>query len=245
MKTLLISVVLLAVTASVASAGGINLLWNDCGSLGGGAGVMNRSFACNSNNGNNDLYVSFEPDVNINVSNADLTIDLQSAGTVLPAWWQFKSPGTCRQASLSTRVDPGTCFDLWEQQANFSIAAYFTVANAPQIIPSPNRARILGSVGTGFFVSTVRPGTEYFCFQVRINNQKTVGTGSCAGCQEPVCLVLNELRLSTYDSGDFLLYAPLDSNFATWQGGAIGGPGCPGSTPTLNRTWGRVKTLYR
>jgi hypothetical protein len=164
--------------------------------------------------------------------------------SILPAWWQFKNPGTCRQTSLAALVGPGSCVDTWRAIATAAIAAYFTQANVPQV--SPNRARILGSISIpGDFGSLVYPGTEYFCFQIRINNAKTVGTGACTDCQVPVCLVLAEVLLTSNNSGDFRLFNALESNYCLWQGGAIGGAGCPGATPTINRTWGQLKSMYR
>jgi hypothetical protein len=81
---------------------------------------------------------------------------------------------------------------------------------------------------------------------IRIDNAKTVGTGACAGCQDPVCLVMNEVLLTSNNSGDNRLYASYAGGniYATWQGGAIGGAGC-GGTPTINRTWGQLKSGYR
>jgi len=240
-KSLLFAAVLLAWT-SVASAGGINLAWNDCY---GGGGVVNRSFACNTNAGNNDLFVSFDPPVDIfDVNGSNPIIDMQSASTPLAQWWQFKNVGTCRQNSLSAIAVPtGTCLDTWAGQGFAGIAAYFVT----QVIPSMplNRARILGSISVpGAVAATVHPGTEYICMQIRINNAKTVGT-ACTGCADPVCLVLYEVLLTTTASGDFRMFNMLDSNYCVWQGGDIGGIGCPAATPTVNRTWGQLKASYR
>jgi hypothetical protein len=51
--------------------------------------------------------------------------------------------------------------------------------------------------------------------------------------------------LTSNNSGDNRIVNPLTGNFATWQGGAIGGAGCPAATPTQNKTWGQVKSIYR
>jgi hypothetical protein len=239
-KALMISGVLLALTASVASAGGVNLAWNDCY---GGGGVSNRAFACNSNDGNSDLYVTFEPYESIpDVNGSNPIIDLSAEAAVLPAWWQFKNPGSCRQASLSAMTaTTGSCTDTWAGQGVARVAAYFTQANAPQIVPVPSRAKILGTVSVpSAFAVSVDPGTEYVCLVIRIDNAKTVGAG-CTGCQVPMCLVVNEILLTTNNSGDHRLLVPLDNYYASWQGGGI--HLC--STPTVNRTWGQVKTLYR
>src|SRR6185503_5517810 len=59
-KTLLITGALLALAASSAMAGGVNLSWTDCGA----AGQQNRAFACTANTGNNTLVASFSPSQN-------------------------------------------------------------------------------------------------------------------------------------------------------------------------------------
>ena len=52
-KALTLTVALLAITASMATAGGVNLYWNNCGPLGTGTPPPTTSvaFACNSNAG--------------------------------------------------------------------------------------------------------------------------------------------------------------------------------------------------
>jgi len=244
-KTLLITGALLALTASMVSAGGINLAWTDC--LGAG-GVVNKNFACTSNTGNNDMYASFDPPITLTtVVGNNQILDLQSAAAVLPNWWQFKNVGTCRLASLQANSGPGTCVDTWSGQGSPGIAAYFTNGNVPSM--PLNRARIVGSMAVASaFASQTDPGTEYFSMVFRVNNAKTVGTGLCAGCLDPVCVVLNEISIAQpagTPGGTVKVTNPLVSNYVTWQGGAVGGPGCPGVTPTINKTWGQVKSLYR
>jgi len=246
-KSLLLVAALLACTASAASAGGINLAWNDCY---GGGGVVNRPFACNTNVGSNDLYVSFDPPEEIpDVNGSNPIIDLTSSQTypptpLLPQWWQFKNFGSCRQTSLSAiSATTGTCPDTWAGAGVAGIAAYITTNQVPSM--PLNRARILGSISVPMVAAqSVHPGTEYFCLLIRINNAKTVGT-NCTGCAEPVCLVLMEVLLTSNQSGDFRITNQLESNYVVWQGGAIGGVGCPGATPTINRTWGQLKASYR
>ena len=52
-KTILLCGALLALTASVASAAGLNFAWNNC--YGEGTGTQNRSFLCNLNTGSNNI----------------------------------------------------------------------------------------------------------------------------------------------------------------------------------------------
>jgi hypothetical protein len=245
-KTLLICIAWLALTASIASAGGISLAWNDC--LGAG-GASNRTFACDTNVGNNDLYVSFDPSVDLpDVNGAGFTIDLSTYPyspypyPPLPAWWQFKNVGTCRLTALSAQTIPGGCADPWNRQAIPSIAAYYVAANTPSL--PLDRARILATVSVPAFAAVaVYPGTEYTVMVIRITNARTTGLGACDGCALPICLVLSEVLLTTNNSGDLRMRNSIQYDCPGDPGTTVSWQGT--STPTLNRTWGQVKTLYR
>ena len=243
--SILAACILVALTARVALAGGVGLAWNDCV---GGGGLSNRNFACDTNNGTHDLYLSFEPSraiIDLNGSNP--SVDIQTAKSSLPAWWQFKNASTCRQASLSAMAAiTGSCPEPWSGQGTPGIAAYYTQANAPNVVGgAANRARILGTISVpSAAAASVSPGTEYFCLLLRINNARTVGGQSCGDCATPMCLVANEILLTSMNSGDDLLINPLGSNVVSWQGGGVGGTPCAGSQ-TVNRTWGQLKSVYR
>jgi len=242
----------LTFTASIASAGGISLAWNDC--LGAG-GASNRTFACDTNVGTNDLYVSFDPAVAVpDVNGVDALIDVQSASSTLPTWWQFKNAGSCRISALSSGgiyTYYGSCAHIWSVGSPFgpiyTIAAYYVTAVLPSL--PPNTARILAGVTVPTAnAAAVAPGTEYFATIIRISNQRTVGAAglppqTCTGCEVEACLALDHATLLTNNSGDFLMTNPLKyscpaapGTYVTWQGGP---------TPTVNRTWGQIKTLYR
>jgi len=244
-KTLLLTGVLLALTATVASAAGINLYWNECSSGTAPAPATNKVFTCASNAGTNNMYASFDPPAGVNELNGNnLILDLQSSTNPLPQWWRFKNAGTCRLTSLSSNsvfAASGLCADPWSGGTS-GITAYLDNFGG-----NPQRARMGASISiaTGGPVSS---GTEYYSLVIAINNAKTVGTGSCAGCQDPVCVVLNEIKLTQpagASGGSPVLTNPLTSNFVTWQAYPIGAGGCPGVTPTVNRTWGSVKSIYR
>ena len=233
-KALLVSAALMALTVSVASAAGINLAWNDCG------GPETKVFACNSNTGNNFLFGSFVAPAGVSAMTAnEIVIDIQAANAAMPAWWDFKNTGSCRQTALAISFDGttsagGSCADYWAGQGAGGIGAYQSM--------SPNRRRVVA-------VGAVPPNAagpldvdvEYFSFRLGISNAKTVA--SCVGCAEPVCLVLNSINITQpVGVGDFKLVNSATSNFVTWQGTVAG---CPGSVPTQGRTWGQVKALYR
>jgi len=86
-------------------------------------------------------------------------------------------------------------------------------------------------------------GEEYFGAKVVVNNAKTTGTGSCAGCTVPMSVTLNGVRVvqpSGASGGNPLVTDPAQNRTITWQGGA----GAP-AVATRATTWGQVKSLYR
>ena len=250
-KVTLLCGMLLALTAGAAvAAPGVNLRWNAC--LGDG-GAINKVFACNTNSGSHTAVGSFELGSNLNdVSGNEIVIDLASPPGPLPAWWQFRNAGTCRQTALGLNAiiaaTAVNCPDWADGQAAGGIGAYNIG------IAGPNTARIVAAIAVpAGSLANLLPAQEYFSYNLTISNAKTVGTGSCAGCQTGVCLVFNSVNLTTpIAANNRLVTGPTngtDSDFAMWQG-AIGassprGNGCGGATPTRNATWGSVKSLYR
>ncbi len=239
-KTLLLSAALLALSASIASAAGLNLSWTACGS----AGLANKTFACNVNTGAAETMVAsyVAPAGSQGITGMEAVIDLQSSTATLPAWWQFKNVGTCRQTALSALPAGAACDgDYWAGQASGGITAYITPYAA-----AANRARLLIIYAVpSTLAAPIDADVEYFAFTASVSHAKTVGAGSCAGCADPVCIVLNEIKLTqAVGVGDFRIQNAAARNFVTWQGGVVSG-GCPAVVPTQNRTWGAVKSLYR
>jgi len=249
MKKLLLSVILLALTASVALAGHLNLNYG-AGCWSDGTPLAAKTFACNVNSGNFQMTASFIP----TAPRADwvgMTAILDGhtqPGVPLPAWWQFYNTGSCRQASMSTSADftssPAIgCMDPFGGLANGGIGAYQTTLYpppAPLNVPPANRFRL--KVAYGLTTEGDLPvGVEYYAFRATVNYLKTMGTTACAGCATPLTMVLEEIRSTGLASGSELITLPAGNGCLTWQ---VGGPGC-GETPAVNSTWGQVKSLYR
>ena len=243
-KVILLCGALLAISATVASAGGVNLAWTKC--LGEGAPVLNKNFACTLNTGTNVMVASFIPTItSTTVNGNEIVIDLQSSTSTLPLWWAFKNAGTCRSTSLSVTPTADAanlvCVDEFAAQATAGIGAYNIGYGGPA------RARlVIAEAVPAAAVAAVDPTMEYFSINVAVSNTKSTGVGSCAGCSTPVCVVLNSIKLTAGGgTKDEVIGNAAVSNYVTWQGGAIGGGGCPAATPTHNTTWGAVKSLYR
>jgi hypothetical protein len=259
-KVILLCGMLLAVTASLASAGaGTNLRWTNCFI---DAGAQNQAFACNTNANTpasikHHLIGSFQLGADLTqVSGVSFIVDLASAGASLPPWWQFKNVGTCRATSLNfSPAIPGSavsCADWAPVLPGGGLASY-TVG-----VFGPTSARMIaGFAVPATALADLLGGQEYFAFDATIDNTKTVGTGSCAGCDVPVCIAMHEIIVATppvagEPSRDVRLDTPAngtDSDVALWQGGAgansLRGAGCPAATPTRSSTWSSVKSLYR
>jgi hypothetical protein len=239
-----ITALLLALVCASASASQLNLAWTNCY---GDGGTTNQDFACDTNTGSHTFIASFTPNMTSNsVNGNEILIDLQSAGSTLPTWWAFKLFGTCRQTSLTVSSNvPATavnCIDQFAGQKTSGIDGYRIGFGG-----SPNKVRltILEAVPVAD-LAHVDPSGEYFAIAVRIDNAKTVGSPSCAGCSTPVCIVLNLIKLTAGGgANDEYITSSPGTNYVTWQGGAIGSSGCPAATPARNTTWGAVKSLYR
>jgi len=226
---------------------GVEIRWDQCF---GDAGVPNKNFACNTNSGGETLVASFVPAWDIvNVSGMEIVVDVATSSSTLPAWWQFKNTGTCRQGSMSMNTAGtigGACPDWGLGLETGGIGAYSIGEHGPnfarwKIAIAVNAANLQNLTGRA----------EYFAFNIVINNLKTVGTGACAGCTVPACIVFQGLNMTTPTGppNDRYLTGPSnlsDSDFATWQGGGMGsdGGGCPAAVPTVKRSWGAVKALY-
>ena len=235
--------------ASSVLAGGINLAWNNCASEGGSA---NRSNACDSNAGTNVLTGSFVLDSDLAaVLGIEIVLDfIAGDGTSdIPPWWDMGDAG-CRAGSLtanpSVNAANTVCTD-WGNSAATSTFLWFGQVCGPAIpianCPAHRRIVLWFAVPVADVVNLVA-GQEYFGFNLRLDNAKTVGTPTCAGCTAPVCIVLNSLNVGTTSIEVHQLLSTgtiAGSNMATWQGT---GPSCL-AVPVKNRTWGQVKALYR
>jgi len=220
---------------------GVNLGWGQCLADGGFA---NRTFACDTNTGSETLVGSFVTGSDLPaVDGVEIVLELQAATATLPAWWDFKNVGSCRVDALT--LSPWTtgtnCPDWSTPQVAGGIGAY----QVGTVLP--NRARLLMVLAVPPSDARSLAGdTEYAAFGLAISHERTNGAGACAGCLVPVCLVLTRLGVHQSASSQMLqLQNPLVSDYVLWQGGAIGGLGCPGAVPARRSTWGGVKSLYR
>src|SRR2546429_6072995 len=92
------AMLLVASSAFAVPAPGLNMSWNNCATQGG---VQNQDFACDADDGAFQLVGSFVlANPVTGVTGVEIIIDLISATSPLPAWWDLGS-GACRDGNLS------------------------------------------------------------------------------------------------------------------------------------------------
>lgn len=246
MKRLLLRFSMLVATLALASAASaqVNISWDDCGAF----GTLDKTFACNANTGAPFTMVgTFISPAAPQFVALEFYIDMIEAVPTQSAWWQLDNvniPGACRgTAGYAMNADflagPFNCLDFWGGQASGGGGVLVNGFGR-----GPNTNRIKGV----FAIPAEQPmtaGDEIYAFKLSILRAKTTGTGSCEGCVNPVCLVLNRITVNQPAGvGDFNLTGPAPGgrDYVTWQGGV--GADCA-TVPTQNRTWGQVKALYR
>jgi hypothetical protein len=253
-KLLVLTSALLVLTAAAASAQ-VNLAWNNCITQANQAANLN--YACD---GTRDglpakMVMSFiAPDAPTGPLAAFVGIralvDVQTAGAAMPDFWALAAGG-CRDGNLST----GSSFAGIGTGATGACQNPYlgggTTGGDTYVPTSPNRARITVS----FVRDTPVPLTanqQYVAAWLGLDFFGDVDLGDshvCPGCDVPACIVLNELDLyqtaGTPPQDIYILTNAAQRQYITWQGGGIDAPGCPDATPTQNKTWGSVKSLYR
>ena len=241
-RALFATLALTMVATAAHAAGGLNLSWNDCSTF----GTLQKNFACTSNSGANTMYGSAVTGVQMDQLNGEASVlDLQTNQAALSNWWHLEPAGGCRSNTPQlisadfNFLSNVNCLDPWGGGAAGGIDY------APGF-GGPNRARI--RTVCAIPGSTGITGTdEYYFFKVTYTNARTVGNGSCAGCQDGACIVFNSILVTQPAGvGDYTITNPLNRNYVQWQGGGSGVTGgCPAAVPTRTTTWGSVKSLYR
>lgn len=210
--------------ATPALASGVDIAWDNC--LGETGALSLKQFACDTNAGQESMWVSFESSQPAtSMGRLEVEIQFQTrSGVALPVWWDFEDFASCRRGALSVDTAPpyetATC------------ARVFNSANAPTFFV----ARIdyqLPTVDAGVMVVSAQIGAplvanqRYLACRFLINHGKT---SVCAGCSEPVGIT------AIVRVANMTITNPLTQNVALWQ-----------SLPTATRatSWAVLKRMYR
>ncbi len=244
-KTFLLTLLLLAAPAAPASASGFSMAWDQCFESGG---ASQRLFACDADTGMDVLAVSVVPPADMpQFMGASVIIGVFVTSGDLPPWWQTAA-GQCRADAIVPSFDPTAlpltpdCPSLWGD----TVPVQGWVIQQGLDGPGTFRINSAASVPPGYERMVYGNVESYLVEQVIFLHAKTVGADACEGCGTGACLRLTELTLSQPAGvGDYVVYneAYPGSSGATFN--AQGGNNSPCATPTVNRTWGAVKSLYR
>lgn len=221
---------------------GLNLFWDQCYSSGG---ALSKSFACDLNTGPTLAVVaSLVLPVELpRFAAVEITVDVFVAGGALPPWWQTAS-GQCRANAITVSFDPVVlgdlgCPNIWMDTPNLSVFAIQPGVWAPNTL----RLRAGAAVPPGSEIALLADGSELTVARIAISRVKSTGPGACEGCSSMACLFFRQARLEQPAGvGDHWLWNP-SATPMVWLNTPAWGSQC--EIPTLNRTWGAIKTLYR
>jgi len=223
-----VSIGSVTMVASSARAEGLNLSWDDCGTH----GVVAKNFACDTNTGVDVLVPSLVAP-SCTPTEMSWTIQFQYGDNPNPDWWALGT-GMCRSGSLVLTEDMNgmtACQNFWLPQnpgvlwtysaLDYGFNMSVLIALVPPAVPQH-----------------INSTTEIYLGRILIDHQKTVGAGVCGGgCGLRGSMSL--LSVSIIDAVAGLLPTitqPASRQEVSWQFDY---------TPTRNRTWAEIKTLYR
>jgi hypothetical protein len=179
-------------------------------------------------------------DVIADLGIVDMQVGAVPSG-VMPDFWQFQSGGanggSPAQMTFSAdfSVNSG-CNDMWAGSAGGG--GQYGGTTGP--IPDGNRARIKWTWAVfPEQAFDVPASTESYVSKFLVRQAKAL---TLAGCNTPVCCVYVEEQLALLAGGGVVITQNPD--YVTFND-AGNASGCPGATPTKNKTWGQVKALYR
>jgi len=268
MRSLASSVILVALVPVLAHAvenPGINFAWNNC--LGVGDAASNINYACDgSRNGQPYRAVfSFVQPVPIDsFVGVQGTLDFTAGTPTLPDWWTLAVSGAgppgpdCRDGNFDypasfLGVGDASCMNPWVNAHTGGGWAFWYQNKAdnpwtPTPWPGYGRIRFAFARDT---TTHLDGGGHYIGGVFTIDTWKDVDTGEavCSGCSLPACLAMTELSIYQVSGSPpqdiFTFNAPATRQYITWQGGNVGGNGCPGAVPVRRATWGSIKATYR
>jgi len=260
------SIVLAFVLASIAASAPVahaqlNLAWNNC--ITQGAAAADKAYACDGTANGTPFRVvmSFIAPANLDhFVGMTAVVDVRTSTlTTLPDYWKL-GVGECRDGNFSfpislTGIGTGTtgvCRNPWAGANTGGGFSYTSESRVTDVgsVPTPGWGRVVLAFARDSEGQLIQ-NQQYVAgaFTLDTFNDVDTGLGICAGCAQAACIVFNSLEvLQTAGSpgGDIVtLTTPATRSFVTWQGGAVGGNGCPIETPVRNVTWGRVKSIYR
>jgi hypothetical protein len=251
MKKFLFSAALLAF--ALPAFAGVDLTWNKCSTSSTGAGASDIVFDCIPEDEYfAELFATWQAPQAIAASDLvvlEFVLDVKASPdpSPLPPFWRFDVCGTAIPPFTWIRPAATIC-----NATNW----YGTGGADGDIARAYGSSTASGRFGGSTFRASNNPyptaitsGQNMFGFKVTFF---TADAASCAGCETPVAMVLNQVNVGLLSNPLGSGVAPeaqlipvvgpgLVSNCAT-TGGATS---TCAATPAKSKTWGSIKALYR
>ena len=216
---------LLVFSPAANAAPGLNLSWDECGTL----GVSAKSFSCDTDSGEDVLVASFvaAPDMPA-FSFVRAYFEIRFDTPFPPPWWSFDPWNLgCRFGYLSPTTDAfgiQGCAVPW-MPAKLRLVTAKTSVDGTRALVLFTMVREAGALPLE---------TEIFLFKVFLTHK---GTLVCEGCDQGVEIAFTELAVSQGTGpAIYSLLGPAQRNVVTWNGGLV---------PTRPTSWGQIQALYR
>ena len=244
-RTLLVAGALLTLTSAPAHPVGIELAWNACFGKPGATSFATSS--CVENTGSQSLIASFSPPAGVDrLEGIEVLIDYQVDAPTLPCWWNFASGQLRSNQLIPLHVSPTD-----ENGAplipcdNHYFLENGASGGGGMVVTGASRGQLRGiaaiMAGTGLPVAAE---AQQYAAGFRILNGNTMPPGTCDGCANIACFVVQTINLSTFGFPDVVLQSPQPGSqqVAIWRFNQW--LNCY-PTPVLQSTWGSIKSIYR
>jgi hypothetical protein len=225
-----------------AQGGMVNLGFADCAPAGAATSAITNT--CLSNSGALALMISFSPPMPIRALVAvQADVNIFTTSSTLSPWWHFESSG-CRSGKIAASADfsgLSTCTPPWSGQV---FAAMVYNPSDPEL--GGGAGQIRGAAGVIMGDSTsVSPSIEYYAFTLIIQRGGSSGPGSCGGCADRACFVVDNIKLSqpAWDLAEDVIITQGRQKAVTYNGGT-GAINCPAAVQQKG-SWGAIKAIYR
>jgi hypothetical protein len=215
---------------------GISLSWDAC--IDDAASTFDKRFACDVNDTGSPfrLVCSVVPDADISgIESVQTILVLAASDGTVPDWWALSGAG-CRLGSINQQAPLGTSTGGTCEKWVAAGLSYGALTAAPVSQGLKITATWYDPSAT---TSTVLAGHRYVANILAIDQSHTVadlaGDPVCVGCAThmDIALVMITFQRAS-DSWSYLL--PSGAKSVTWQGPSV---------PTLDKTWGAIKAMYR
>jgi hypothetical protein len=241
----------LTLVASSAFAVGNTINWGGC--LGSGA-ASNQVFDCVGPGGPYNLVLELQPPALAGWFAVDIDLDLQVATPGLDSFWHMNESG-CNSTGLSISAARNTvpntgCLANFTGSTGASVSSLITAYGDGY--GGANRAKILVTVARSASspIAAVA-GSNYYLSHLTfsLDNASEAG-GTCVGCTYAAAILYQSTVMYSVAGagglGSEAVPIEIDGPGLGTNCAAInGGSGMCAATPTVNKTWGQLKSLYR